>query len=191
MLKSAILALLYRHEAHGYELSKQLSLTLKTDWDVKAGHIALTLQRMEQAGLVAFQLVEADAAPDRKMYRLTEKGLQSLREWYLQGEIRDYRIGDSFYLKLVFSLIGAPVTPEEVLMIQRRRLYQELHDVMDMQTQTNPQEDLPLLLMLETVIVHIEADIRWLDMCTNRIAELKHYRPGVPTPQPRGRPKQS
>lgn len=191
MIKFAVLALLYQHEAHGYELSRQLGLTLKTDWDIKAGHVAVTLGRLEQAGLVEYEFAEADAAPDRKVYRLTERGLQALREWYLQAEIRDYRMGDSFYLKLVFSLTGAPVTPEEVLLNQRRRLYQELHQVMEMQAQTNPQTELPLLLLLETVVVHIEADIRWLETCTQRIAELKQYQPGTPFPQPRGRPKQN
>lgn len=191
MIKFAILALLYQHEAYGYELSKQLALTLKGDWDVKAGHIAVTLHRMEQAGLVEFTLAEADAAPDRKVYRLTEQGQLALKSWYNQADIRDYRMGDSFYLKLVFSLTGAPISSEDVLMTQRRRLYQELHDVMEMQAQANPLTDLPLLLLLETVIVHIEADIRWLDTCSQRISELKQYQPGTPSPQPRGRPKQS
>jgi hypothetical protein len=37
----------------------------------------------------------------------------------------------------------------------------KLHHIMQMQTQTNPQTELPLLLLLETVVVHIAADIRW------------------------------
>lgn len=189
-LKFAILALLYQREIHGYELSKQLALTLQTEWDVKVGHVALTLQRLEQAGLVTFHLEEADAAPDRKVYRLTEQGIETLRAWYLEGEVREYRTGDSFYLKLVFSLINAPVAPEEVLRVQRRRLYQELHEVMRLHAGTDAQANLPLYLMLETVIMHIEADIRWLDLCETRLQELKQYRPPAFTPPPRGRPKQ-
>jgi DNA-binding PadR family transcriptional regulator len=185
-VKYALLALLYQREMYGYELGKQLALTLKTDWDVKAGQIASTLQRLEQAGLVDFQREAAEAAPDRKVYHLTEAGVEALREWYLTAELRDYRMGDSFYLKLVFSLIGAPVSPEQVLGNQRRRLYQELHDVMQIR---NDVEELPLVLMLETVIMHIEADIRWLEMCESRLSELKQYQPPKPQPQPRGRPK--
>ncbi|MBW4436347.1 MAG: hypothetical protein KME04_04395 [Pleurocapsa minor GSE-CHR-MK-17-07R] len=86
-------------------------------------------------------------------------------------------MGDSLYLNLFFSLTGALVTPEAVLLNQRRRLYQELHQVVEMQAQTNPQNELPLLLLLETVVVHIEADIRWLEICIQRIAELKQYQP--------------
>jgi hypothetical protein len=44
---------------------------------------------------------------------------------------------------------------------------------MEMQAQTNPQSELPLLLLLETVVVHIEADIRWLETCNQQIADLK------------------
>jgi DNA-binding PadR family transcriptional regulator len=191
VIKYAVLALLFQHETHGYELSRQLSLTLKSDWNVKASHVAVTLGRLEQAGLVDYTLAESDAAPDRKVYRLSRSGLQTLREWYLQAEIRDYRMGDSFYLKLVFSLTGAPVSTEEVLLNQRRRLYQELHHIMEMQAQADPHTELPLLLLLETVVVHIEADIRWLDTCSQRIDDLKQYQPSTPFPQPRGRPKQA
>lgn len=190
-LKYAILALLYQGEIHGYELGKQLALTLKSDWEVKLGQIPITLQRLEQAGFVSFHMAEADAAPERKIYRLTDAGLQALAEWYTEGEVRDYRMSDSFYLKLVFSLLDAPISPEQVLVAQKRRLYQELHDVMQVRNETNPQTNLPLFLMLETVVAHIEADIHWLDMCAERLDELKNYRPPHPSPQPRGRPKQS
>ncbi|MBW4436346.1 MAG: PadR family transcriptional regulator [Pleurocapsa minor GSE-CHR-MK-17-07R] len=80
MIKFAVLALLYQHESHGYELSRQFGLTLKTDRDIKAGHVAVTLGRLKQSGLVEYEFAETDAAPDRKMYRLTELGLQTLRE---------------------------------------------------------------------------------------------------------------
>jgi DNA-binding PadR family transcriptional regulator len=43
VIKFAVLALLYQHEAHGYELRQQLGLTLKTDLDVKARHVVVTL----------------------------------------------------------------------------------------------------------------------------------------------------
>jgi DNA-binding PadR family transcriptional regulator len=188
-VKHAILALLFQQHMHGYELGKQLALALKTDWDVKPGQIASTLTRLEQSELVSPEIAEGDAAPDRKVYRLTDKGLDELRDWYRSGEVREYRTGDSFYLKLVFSLIAAPVSPEEVLMAQRRRLYRELHDVVKLRSELDIEVDLPLLLMMETVIVHLEADLRWIEMCEGRLPELKHYRPPKPQPQPRGRPR--
>ncbi|NWF69211.1 MAG: PadR family transcriptional regulator [Chloroflexi bacterium] len=188
-VKYAILALLYQRQMHGYELGKQLALALKTDWDVKPGQIASTLARLEQAELVEPHSAAGDAAPDRKIYHLTEKGVEELRLWYLTAEVREYRSGDAFYLKLVFSLTGGPVTPEQVLRTQRRRLYQELHDIMALRRQVDADSELPLLLLLETVILHLEADLRWIEMCEGRLDDLKRYRPPKPQRQPRGRPK--
>jgi DNA-binding PadR family transcriptional regulator len=188
-VKHALLALLFQRPMHGYELGKSLSLTLKTDWDVKPGQIASTLARLEEGGLVIYEIQEADGAPDRKVYQLTSEGERELTAWYLTPEIREYRLGDNFYLKLVFSLINAPVAAEQVLMMQRRRLYQELHDVMDLRASADTDTELPWLLMLETVVMHLEADIRWIEMCEARLPDLKRYRPPELQPQPRGRPR--
>ena len=46
-------------------------------------------------------------------------------------EVREYRLGDAFYIKLVLSLVGGPVGSEQVLLIQRRELYQQLHEATD------------------------------------------------------------
>jgi DNA-binding PadR family transcriptional regulator len=190
-IKHALLALLYRQPMHGYELSKNLAITLKSDWDVKPGHIASTLSRLEQANLIAYQMEEADAAPDRKVFRLTESGMRELTDWYLTPEIREYRMGDTFYIKLVFSLISGPVPPEQVLIAQKRELFQELHKVMRLREQIDAETDLPLLLLLETAVLHLEADVRWIEMCEARLEELKRYRPPAPQPLPRGRPRNS
>ena len=79
-----------------------------------------------------------DDAPDRKVYFITDEGLDELRDWYLTPEVRDYRLGDTFYIKLVLSLVGGPVSPEQVLMVQRRELYQQLHEVTEMRRQADP-----------------------------------------------------
>src|SRR5512141_120888 len=126
-VKHSLLALLYQRPMHGYELGKQLSLAISQEWDVKAGQIASTLVRLKEAGLVDYEVVETSDAPDRKVYAITDAGIEELRQWYLMPEIRDYRLGDAFYIKLVFSVLGGPVSPEHVLMAQRRELYQQLH----------------------------------------------------------------
>jgi len=187
-VKHALMALLYQHPVHGYELGKLLPLTLRTDQEVKAGQIASTLNRLETVGWVEHQIEEADAAPDRKVFHLTEEGIQELEAWYLTPEVREYQLADVFYNKFVFSLLGAPVSPEQVLTVQRRRLYQELHDMIELRNAADEQTELPLVLLLETVVGHLEADIRWIEMCEARLPELKRFHPPQPEPQPRGRP---
>lgn len=190
-VKHTLLALLYQRPMHGYELGKQLTLSVNAEWDVKAGQIASTLNRLQEADLVTYEMVQTDDAPDRKVYALTDAGIEELVHWYRTPEVRDYRLGDSFYIKLVLSLIAGPVSAEEVLWTQRRELYQQLHEVTDLRRQANPKRELPWLLLLDGALMHLEADLRWIEMCEARLPDLKQYNPPEPPPKPRGRPRKS
>lgn len=174
---------------HGYELGKQLTLSVNAEWDVKPGQIANTLARLKEANLVDVEVVETSDAPDRKVYCITEAGIEELRNWYLTPEVRDYRLGDTFYIKLVLSLIDGPISPEQVLMVQRRELYQQLHEATELRRAANPRAQLPWVLLLDSAIMHLEADLRWIEMCESRLPDLKHYTPPKPEPKVRGRPK--
>lgn len=188
-VKHALLALLYRQPLHGYELTRQLNQTIAGEWEVKVGQIASTLLRLKEAGLVDCAVVEAADAPDRKVYHLTVTGLEELNRWYMQPDVREYHLDDAFYIKLVLSLVGGPVQPERVLMIQRRQLFQELHQVTEIQRQANPEHDLPWILLLDSARMHLEADLRWIEMCEARLTDLKKYRPPPAVVRPRGRPR--
>jgi DNA-binding PadR family transcriptional regulator len=189
MVKHTLLALLYQRPMHGYELGKQLTLAVNAEWDVKPGQIASTLMRLKEANLVDYEVVETDDAPDRKVYFITEEGIRELETWYLSPEVREYRLGDAFYVKLVLSLTGGPVNPEQVLMIQRRELYQQLHEVTELRLRADPRSQLPWVLLLESAVMHLEADLRWIEMCEARLPELKRYTPPRPEPKARGRPR--
>jgi len=190
-VKHTLLALLYQHPMHGYELGKQLNLVISAEWDVKPGQIASTLARLKDANLVDYEIEETDDAPDRKVYCITDEGRAELESWYLSPEVRDYRLGDAFYIKLVLSLVGGPVKPEQVLKTQRRELYQQLHEVTELAGQADPRTQLPWILLLESAIMHLEADLRWIEMCEARLPDLKHYTPPKPAPKVRGRPRRS
>lgn len=188
-VKNTLLALLYLRPMHGYELGKQLTSIVHAEWDVKPGQIASTLARLKDANLVDYEMEATDDAPDRKVYMLTDDGLHELESWYLTPEVRDYRLGDTFYIKLVLSLVGAPISPEQVLMNQRRELYQQLHDVTELRRQADPQTQLPWVLLLDSAIMHLEADLRWIEMCEARLPDLKRYNPPKPEAKIRGRPR--
>ncbi len=190
-VKFTLLAMLYQRSMHGYEMGKHFSTVINAEWDVKPGQIASTLARMNEAGLVEFEVETSDDAPDRKVYSITDAGRDELEKWYLSPEVRDYRLGDTFYIKLVLSLLGGPVPPEKVLSAQRRELYQQLHQVTEMLRQPEARTQLPWSLLLESATMHLEADLRWIEMCEARLPELKTYEPPKPPPKPRGRPRRN
>ena len=188
-VKHAILALLYRQPMHGYEIGKQLAAQVSAEWDVKPAQIASTLTRLHDADLVEYEIVSGADAPDRKVFRLSAAGLEALRDWYLRPEVREYHLSDTFYIKLVLSLTGGPVPAEHVLMIQRRELYQELHQVTELRRKADPHTEMPWVLLLESAMMHLEADIRWLEMVEAHMPALQRYTPVLPVPRPRGRPR--
>jgi DNA-binding PadR family transcriptional regulator len=188
-VKHAVLALLYQRPMHGYELGKQLNLAVSAEWDVKPGQIANTLARLKEANLVDYEVEETADAPDRKVYFITDEGVKELQTWYLNPEVRDYRLGDMFYVKLVLSLTGGPVSPEQVLMTQRRELYQQLHEVTELRRKADPRVELPWVLLLESANMHLEADLRWIEMCEARLPDLKGFTPPKPEVKARGRPR--
>jgi DNA-binding PadR family transcriptional regulator len=188
-VKFALLALLYHQSMHGYELGKQMNRLINAEWDVKQGQIASTLVRLKEADLVDYEIEETDSAPDRKVYFITPEGRKALEHWYVTPEVRDYRLGDAFYIKLVLSLVGGPVSPEKVLMAQRRELYQQLHQATELLRQADGRTQLPRVLLLESAIMHLEADLRWIEMCEARLPDLKHYDPPKLPVKARGRPR--
>jgi hypothetical protein len=78
-----------------------------------------------------------------------------------------------------------------VLIAQRRELYQQLHQVTVLRQQASPRKDLPWVLLLESATMHLEADLRWIEMCQARLEDLKNYTPPKPEPKPRGRPRKT
>jgi DNA-binding PadR family transcriptional regulator len=188
-VKYTLLALLYQHPMHGYELGKQLNAVVNAEWDVKPGQIASTLSRLKEANLVDYEVEETDDAPDRKVYFITEDGQRELESWYLSPEVREYRLGDAFYVKFVLSLVGGPVSADQVLMAQRRELFQQLHQVTELLREADPATQLPWILLLESATMHLEADLRWIEMCEARLPALKRYEPPKPVPKARGRPR--
>ena len=187
-VRYALLALLNHTPTYGYELRKWMEAALGDHWTLNTGQIYSTLSRLERDGLVVRQSMSVDEAAERTPYSLTQDGRVELERWYRQPLSRTYRLRDDFYAKLMLSLFSGLMPPADVLQIQRRELLSEMHELTRMRAEADPVSELPWLLLLEGAIMHLEADLHWLDMCEVRLDELRH----TPLPQhvsrPRGRP---
>ncbi len=74
-------------------------------------------------------------------------------------------------------------------MVQRRELYQQLHEVTTLRLAADPATQLPWVLLLDSAIMHLEADLRWIEMCEARLPDLKQYSPPKLEAKARGRPR--
>jgi len=187
-VKYTLLALLNRTPTYGYELHGLLEAALGSHWAINTGQIYSTLSRLERDGLVVRQPAPMDEAAERIPYTLTPGGRAALEHWYRKPVSHDSRLRDAFYAKLMLSLFSTLVPPADVLQAQRRELLGELHELTRLRAEADPSGGLPWLLLLEGAIMHLEADLRWLDMCEARLDELRHTPPPRHVSRPRGRP---
>lgn len=187
-IKHALLALLDHDPAYGYQLHGLMEVALGDPWSINIGQIYSTLSRLERDGLVERQPEAEVETTDRTVYEITGQGRSELAQWFREPLSRDHRLRDAVYAKLVLSRLSGTVTPEEVLQIQRRKLLGEMHELTRMRSEAAPEAGLHWILLLESAIMHLEADLRWLDLCDSRLAELNDEPTLRYETRPRGRP---
>lgn len=191
-VRHAILGFLAQRPRHGYELRAAFEALAggEENWGVKGAQIYATFARLEKSGLITEDRVEQEAGPEKRIYAITPAGRRSLQEWFASGIERAHQ-RDEFYIKLMIGLASGAADPYRLIDTQRTHLYGELHGITVQRTRADPKTELSKILLLDQAAMHLEADLRWLDMTEARLDEIKSQ----PLPEPeikvRGRPKRN
>jgi DNA-binding PadR family transcriptional regulator len=77
----ALLSLLARKAATGYDLSRGMRNPLSYFYRAAHSQIYPELAKLERGGLVTRRLIRQSARPDKKVYSITNKGRERLTEW--------------------------------------------------------------------------------------------------------------
>lgn len=172
-IKYAILGILAEQDLHGYELKSRFDEKVGDFWSLNFGQIYSTLDRLEKEDLVSHDRETQERRPDRKIFSITERGRESLAEWLATpvGRVRSLR--DEFFIKLVFSDKTEP-EPLLALIEKQKHLYLKQMSRLTQQKLTRKKQgqDLNGLtseLLLDAGLFHVEADIRWLELCAQKI----------------------
>ncbi len=189
-VRHAVLGLLAQRPRHGYELRAAFEAVIggEENWDVKPGQIYTTIDRLEKSGLVEEETTEKDSGPERKIYAITTAGRAVLDEWFAEGVERDHQ-RDEFFLKLMLGLYSDLANPMQLIQTQRTYLFQQLHGTIAQRNGCDPKIELAKILLLDKATMHLEADLRWLDMIEARLDEIQRQPLPEPELRPRGRPK--
>ena len=104
MQQEVVLALLAKEPSYGYELRARLRHALgPLGEELNAGHVYVTLTRLEKAGLVASEGAgpsEGSERSERKIYELTAAGQLRVTEWLSEVSWPKPDLAD-FHLKLI------------------------------------------------------------------------------------------
>ncbi len=167
-MQDAMLALLGKEPAHGYELHQRLAAALGTSADaLNSGRVYVTLSRLARAGLVTVRAVEQSSRPAKKVYEATAAGRDRTRDW-LADLAWPHAAPVDFHLKLVAAAASGLADPVTLIDAQRRELLRELTGL-QRSLETEPADGDGALL-LEGAVLRLQADLRWLETCENRWA---------------------
>ncbi len=165
-MRFPLLALLASGPAHGYELKSQLEQQFGAVLPpLNAGQIYTTLGRLQRDGLVDDDAVAQNGRPNKRVYRLTPEGQGELDRWVADATPSP-RLKDDFFVKLVLARAAGIADPLELIDRQRGAYLQALRELDDVAAQAG---DSTAALLVEGAALHLEADLKWLDLCEQRL----------------------
>ena len=163
VVQEVLLALLAREASHGYQLRAQLQLALgPLAAALNAGQVYVTLNRLEKVGLVTSERLGQTDRPDRKVYELSAAGRERLMDWLADTSWAKPAPAE-FHLKLVAAAAAGLGDPVRLVDAQRHALLAALAE---------PDGSVAGLL-LEGVVLRLQADLRWLEACARYWTETK------------------
>ena len=165
MMPFAILGLLSRQPCHGYDLKNHIEQALGGNREINFGQIYTTLGRLERDGLAIASEIEDGRG--KKTYHITAKGKEELDIWLNQTVDRIEPFKDEFLIKLLVRNLAGYGDILKTISRQRQSYLQQLRDLTTLGTQDNGDPFISLLI--EGALLHLQADLRWLELCDERL----------------------
>jgi DNA-binding PadR family transcriptional regulator len=163
VVQEVLMALLANGTGHAYELRARLTLALGPLAEVLSeGHVYVTLGRLEKAGLVRSQRVGRADRRDRRIYQLTAAGHERVLAWF-EDVSWPKPAPAEFHLKLVAAAAAGLADPVRIIDRQRHELLGALSEAQ--RAALGEVEGSVAGLLLEGVVLRLQADLRWLEAC--------------------------
>ncbi|MCD8230856.1 MAG: PadR family transcriptional regulator [Clostridiales bacterium] len=178
-LKYAILGILSRQPMTGYDMAKEFDRDMVQFWHAKTSQLYPELSRLTKEGLITFETSIKGECLERKLYSVTDEGMNELRSWLRKDEELPPTPKDTFRLRMFFC---DNIDRAEVLELVESNLkrHQEklsvLQHTWDAKTkdpdyggQYGPQMSDKMLL--HGAIMREENTIQWLEDCLEILRE--------------------
>jgi DNA-binding PadR family transcriptional regulator len=162
--QEVVMAMLAKEASHGYELRARLHQALgPLAAGLNAGQVYVTLGRLERAGLVRSERATGEGErPDRRTYELTTQGRQRVADWLAEVSWPRPDLAE-FHLKLIAAAAARLADPLSIVDVQRRELLRRLREAQ--RAAMDEPDDSDAALLLEGIVLRLQADIRWLEAC--------------------------
>ncbi len=163
----AILGLLDREPSHGYDLKRDYDAYFGRGRPLPFGQVYATLGRLARDGKAMIGEAEPGAGPDRKRYTITETGKSAVEAWLAEPIPPEPYLQTDLVVKVVLSLmLGRPA--EEYLDTQRTAHLRRMRELTELKQRGSYID----ALLADHGLFHLEADLRWIDLTSARLAPL-------------------
>ena len=163
-----LLGLLEREPSHGYDLKRDYDAYFGRGKQLPFGQVYSTLGRLARDGRVVPGEAEPGDGPERKRYAITDTGRAEVDAWLADPVEPEPHLQTVLFAKVSLALMlgkpaGAYLDKQRAAHVQRMRELTELR-------RTGPLVD---ALLADHALFHLEADLRWIDLTSARLAELR------------------
>jgi DNA-binding PadR family transcriptional regulator len=161
-----LLGVLAEGPAHGYDLKHANDERFPGAKPLAFGQVYAALSRLEKDGLIEVIGTVREAGPDRTTYALTDAGRQALTSWLEATEPAGPYAADDLVRKAITALrLGADAAG--YLAAQRRVHLTTMRRLLDLQAANT---EVAARIAIDHAVEHLDADLRWLDAATARVA---------------------
>lgn len=174
-LKYAILGLIERQPITGYDITKFFNTSISKVWEAKHSQIYPELRKLVNEGLVEYSVVIQGEKLEKKLYTITPKGHDVLKQWLLTIPQMNSAPKDSFRMRLFFckNLDKSEMRP---LIESVRKQHADWLDLLREDYKFRTGQNLKPgdyefgdYLLVVGGILREEAYIRWIDWCIEQL----------------------
>ncbi|MEZ2391980.1 PadR family transcriptional regulator [bacterium RCC_150] len=170
-VRYSILALLQERPRYGYQLRSTFEERTGAVWPLNIGQVYTTLNRLERDALVR---KDGDDGDGHVLYSLTEAGTNEIGEWFATAVDRGARQRNELAIKLALAVSTPGTDVTALIQAQREISLRELQELTQVRKDVSANQrvqDTARLLVLDSLIFHAEAEVRWLDLCEARLIQ--------------------
>jgi DNA-binding PadR family transcriptional regulator len=161
-----LLGLLRQMRMYGYQLHEFIERDLTTCTDLKKATTYFLLDKMAKRGWISQSEEREGNRPPRQVYEITPEGEQAFQR-LLRENLSSY--APSRFTGDIGLAYADAISPEETrtLLMQRRAAMQQDLEV----ARAIPAHGGSIQLLLDHRVVHLEAELDWLDTVIQRFSE--------------------
>jgi len=164
----ALLGLLCPQPSYGYDLKHAYDRFFATRRPLAFGQVYSTLSRLIRDGFIEALGEEAGDGPDRKRYAVTDQGRERIAQSIFTPDPPNDHLQSNLFAKTIIALLIED-DAERLLDLQRAEHMSRMREF----TALKREADIAHVLIYDYAIFHIEADLRWIDLTSARLLELR------------------